>query len=61
MRYSRKELTNMEMSMIFIKKSTKIKISYGLRTRSGQFYDGSFQMNKRPQISAILGHLFRLN
>ncbi|MEQ8518678.1 MAG: hypothetical protein RLN79_08040 [Cytophagales bacterium] len=57
----RKELINMEMTMIMSKKSSKMKISYGLKMRSGQSYDGSFQMNKRPHISAILDHLFRLN
>ncbi len=57
----RKELVNMEMSIIISKKYTKMKISYGLKMRSGETHDGSFQMNKKPQISAILDHLFRLN
>lgn len=51
----------MEMSMIISRKSSKMKISYGLKMRSGQLYDGTFKMNKRPHISAILDHLFRLN
>ena len=61
MKVVRKELVNLEMSMIMRKHDCKVRISYGLKTQGGHIYDGRFHMLKRPHISAILGHLFRNN
>jgi hypothetical protein len=61
MKTIRKELVNLEMSMIIRKYDKKMRVTYGLRTQGGHIYDGRFHMLKKPQISAILGHLFRIN
>ena len=58
---TRKELNDLEMSFIISKKLSVTKINYGVKMKSGEILAGNFKMNRKPKISSLLGHLFRLN
>lgn len=57
----RKELINLEASVILRKKDNKFKVAYGLKTAFGDIQEGKFHMLRRPQISSLFSHIFRNN